>query len=116
MIVYRQKPILQGALEVTNPTSTNANQYFGIANVSSDTFGPSVVVSTALAAADSIVFTTIRAAADVRSGTPLRASAAQAFLVSCISPGGFFRVEAVNSTACVGSYQVAWMLLNPRGV
>src|SRR5438105_2650111 len=93
--------------ELVNPQSSSANQWFGRANVSSDTLGPSVVVSTALVNSDSLIRMSFQQMWQTGSS-----ATAMPFAVATISPAGFFKVAAVASCTNVGSSVMMWEIVN----
>lgn len=99
------RPVQGGAAELVWPGSNAGNAYFGRVNITSDTNGPSAVVSTALVNSDSLVFVSLQCLAPNSSGGT--------FAVATISPGGFFRIAAVNSTTNIGSFVAMWEIKNP---
>jgi hypothetical protein len=95
-----------GPLTFTNIGSTAANQFFGTTGLAATT----VTVSTALVSSQSIILLTLAALSSINSNgaTPLAVG------VQSISDGGFFNLGPVTSVSLTGSYQVSWLILNPK--
>jgi len=83
--------------------------WFGSTAITSDTLGPSCVVSTTLVASSS--FFRLALKNEWVTGSVMTAPN---FAVATISDGGFFRVAAVNSTTNVGSFTLYWEIVNPK--
>lgn len=92
--------------ELTRPGSSGGNQWFGRTDVASTT----VVVSTALVAADSIITLSTQ-----RLGPGTGAEQVPpAFIVGSISPGGNFTLTTAASVGLANSYAVMWEIKNAR--
>lgn len=111
MNIFRQRTIFAAPIKFTNQGSTAGNQWYGSTLATSDTGGYSVVVSTALVADDSII---VPGYPRTRSFVGSNATI-PSFAVSCIAPGGFFKLQNVSSAAYVGSLTATWLIVNPRG-
>lgn len=109
---YRTKyfrTVLGGAEVLTNPQSSAANQWFGLAALTSVAAGLTATVSTTLVQSNSLILYGLQATNSMQN-----LPAAYATAVTTISPQGFFTFGTA-SFAYTGSYQatVAWMILNP---
>jgi hypothetical protein len=100
-----------GPVELVNKGSNanSAGQWFNRTNVVSDTAGVSATVSTQLVNSDSLIFFTMQVANYAVGSLTF----AQNFVVSTISPGGFFKVQNASSIAAVGSGWLLWEIKNP---
>lgn len=95
-----------GAEDLVATGSSAANQFFGLAAVTSNMN----VVSTAVVASDSLIFLSLRNNSSVSSN----GSDVPMFGVLSVSDGGFFLIGTVGSVSLVGSYTAMWEVKNPR--
>jgi len=95
-----------GGVRVINATQP----FFGRTNVVSDTAGFSAVISTTAVRSDSLIFATLQMASPVTSYANLLPP--ELIGVSCISPGGFFKLANVGSWSPANSFTAMWSILN----
>lgn len=102
--------VFGGPTNLVNQSSNAGNQWFGKTVISSDTAGYSVTISTNLVGSASLVVIAAVQVAGYQVGSQ---SFGAPFVVSTISPSGFFKLANANSWAMVGSGWLGWKIEQP---